>query len=445
MAKLRSSGDLERVNPAPSYATAETPPQPPTKAMISAKRRTFLLLYTGWLSQYACRRSLGFLSPHLHQSLGFSKIQIGAFSSFFNLSYGLFKFIFAVAADNFTASKMIAFGLALTGCVFVSLGLSSHFALFAVLSILSGVTQGLVIAPAPIVAEGWWSAAQKGSQWSRLSTATNVGSFLLSGVGAPVVYYGGWRALLVLVGCFSWCCACATFAWLRDKPRVEGTLTPRPRPVPAISAIFRSLYENVLANRSLWLLSCALFCVNIVRGGVTDWYPLYLVESHQYSASLAASAIMWLELGGVAGSFCVGLLSDRVFQGRRGAPNIVFLLGLLSVVLLDYLLAAASYDQYLLRCAIAFLLGFLVYGPQVLIGLMASEVASSGAGGSASGFVGVFASVGGALSGAPLSLVLDRWHWPGYHRALLCCVALAALFMLPFLRTDRPRLGKQRR
>lgn len=64
------------------------------------------------------------------------------------------------------------------------------------------------------------------------------------------------------------------------------------------------------------------------------------------------------------------LISDKVFKGRRGPAGFVFILGVLVAVLV-YWFNPAGKPIIDMACLIA--IGFLIYGPVMLIGLQALD------------------------------------------------------------------------
>ncbi len=79
--------------------------------------------------------------------------------------------------------------------------------------------------------------------------------------------------------------------------------------------------------------------------------------------------------------------------------------------------------------ALMFAIGFLIFGPQMLIGMAAVELSHKKAAGTSNGFVGWIAYLGAATAGYPISKVAEVWGWYGFFVALGICgfitVALA--------------------
>ncbi|MCV6854517.1 hypothetical protein MZC59_09065 [Yersinia pestis subsp. pestis] len=76
----------------------------------------------------------------------------------------------------------------------------------------------------------------------------------------------------------------------------------------------------------------------------------------------------------------------------------------------------------------------------MLIGMAAAECSHKDAAGAATGFVGLFAYLGAALSGYPIARVMEIWHWNGFFVVISVAACLSAFFLLPFLRAQSPQL-----
>lgn len=81
----------------------------------------------------------------------------------------------------------------------------------------------------------------------------------------------------------------------------------------------------------------------------------------------------------------------------------------------------------------AFYCGLFVFGPQMLIGLAAVECGHKAAAGSITGFLGLFAYLGAALAGWPLSRVIERYGWSGMFSLLSVAAVLMGLLLMPLL------------
>ncbi len=92
-----------------------------------------------------------------------------------------------------------------------------------------------------------------------------------------------------------------------------------------------------------------------------------------------------------------------------------------------------------------FVVGFLVFGPQLLIGMSAAELSHKKAAATSNGVVSCISYLGAAVAGYPLGLVSDIWGWYGFFIVLaLCCVISAAiLFPLWSVKSNPAYTGEE--
>jgi OPA family glycerol-3-phosphate transporter-like MFS transporter len=76
-----------------------------------------------------------------------------------------------------------------------------------------------------------------------------------------------------------------------------------------------------------------------------------------------------------------------------------------------------------------FIIGFLIYGPIMIIGLHALDLVPKKAAGTAAGFTGFFGYVfGSAVAGTGVGWIADRWGWNGVFGAMVACCVMTILF-----------------
>mmetsp|Transcript_29024 Transcript_29024/g.81199 ORF Transcript_29024/g.81199 Transcript_29024/m.81199 type:complete len:142 (+) Transcript_29024:74-499(+) len=84
-----------------------------------------------------------------------------------------------------------------------------------------------------------------------------------------------------------------------------------------------------------------------------------------------------------------------------------------------------------LQWATVFMIGFFLYGPQMLIGLCGAELVGPAAVGASEGFLGYVAYLGAANAGAPLAHVVREMGWTAYFVTLLTACGLALALLVP--------------
>jgi sugar phosphate permease len=232
---------------------------------------------------------------------------------------------------------------------------------------------------------------------------------------------------------------------LRDAPEDRGFLPVEEEKVQSTSVdsvasnkgnLLQNLMHNVLSNPFIWGLAFTYFCVYVVRQGITSWSIFYLIkEKGVVDAGSAAVRVSGLELGGLVGSLLAGRLSDWYISsspggavGKRIQVVILYLFGV-AISLLAF--RAVPSGLAIFQAIIVFMIGFFLYGPQMLIGLCGAEIVGRRSVGASEGFLGWIAYLGAANAGVPLSLLVQQYGWDAFFGALLSSCLVAVLLLLP--------------
>ncbi|MGL5584808.1 MAG: glycerol-3-phosphate transporter, partial [Plesiomonas sp.] len=91
-------------------------------------------------------------------------------------------------------------------------------------------------------------------------------------------------------------------------------------------------------------------------------------------------------------------------------------------------------------------IGFLIYGPVMLIGLHALELAPKKAAGTAAGFTGLFGYLGGSVAAnAVVGYTVDHFGWDGGFMLLIgSCVMAVILLALTMFHDNKAQEDKAR-
>jgi len=182
-----------------------------------------------------------------------------------------------------------------------------------------------------------------------------------------------------------------------------------------------------LNNRYLWAIAVANAFVYFVRYGVVNWVPTYLETAKGFSFTQSSTGWALYEFAAIPGTIACGWISDKVFDGRRAPANLLFMaLTLVAVVVYWLNINGPLWIDYAALGAI----GFLIYGPIMIIGLHALDLVPKKAAGTAAGFTGLFGYVfGSAIAGTGVGWIADHWGWNGVFVTMVACCVLTMLFV----------------
>ncbi|HIF9110618.1 TPA: MFS transporter [Photobacterium damselae] len=400
-------------------------------------------MYIGYAGFYFSRKTFNYAMPAMMADLGLDKADIGLIGTLFYITYGCSKFFSGIISDRSNPRYFMGLGLIATGIINIVFGLSSSLYMLAILWVLNAWFQGWGWPSCSKLLTTWYSRSERGFWWALWNTAHNVGGALIPLVVGYLTLHFGWRYGFILPGIIAVVIGLFICWRLRDKPVTLG--------LPSVGRWRKDhleiaqeneglglssrdiLHKYVIKNKYIWLLAFSYVLVYIVRTGINDWGNLYLTEQFHYSLISANGAISLFEIGGFVGSLVAGWGSDKLFGGNRGPMNLIFAIGIFLSVAALWLM---PFKSYVLQSACFFAIGFFIFGPQMLIGMAAAECSHKNSAGAATGFVGLFAYMGAALSGYPLAIVVEHYHWTGFFTVLVAVSAVIGLLLLPFLKAQ---------
>ena len=414
--------------------------------------KVFLGIFLGYAGYYVVRKVFSLAMPDL-VALGYSKTELGFALSGVSVAYGLSKFIMGNVSDRSNARRFLTLGLVLSAITMIVMGLlpvaTSSIAIMFVLLFLNGWFQGMGWPPCGRVMVHWFSIRERGTKMSIWNVAHNVGGGIIGPLAIlGVAIFTDWHSKLYFPGFVA--LGVAVIAWLliRDTPQSCG--------LPNIEKYkddypdnYSEKYEEemtakeifmkyILKNRLLWSIAFANAFIYLVRYGVLDWAPLYLEEAKGFSISDSGWAYFAYEWAGIPGTLLCGYLSDKVFKGKRAPVSIIYMALVFVSILLYW------FSQSILMNSIALIcIGFLIYGPVMLIGVHALDLVPKKAAGTAAGLTGLFGYLGGALfANIAMGAVVDTWGWNGGFIILLgACVAAIILIGISWIQEANGHKG----
>jgi len=402
--------------------------------------KLLICMVIGYAAFYLTRKSLNYILPALQMDLGLSKSDIGLIGSLFYLSYGLSKFAAGLWHDSKGQRAFMGIGLMATGVLNVLFAFGDSLPLLLFIWTLNGFFQGWGWPPCARLLTHWYSRNERGFWWGCWNTSINIGGAIIPLICAFAAHRWGWQAAMLTPGIISIVLGLWLTTQLRGTPQEEGLPTVgewrndplelRQQQHSPPMGLWQMLRTTMLQNPMIWLLGASYVLVYLIRIALNDWGNIWLAESHGVNLLSANATVMLFEVGGLLGALFAGWGSDLLFSGQRAPMILLFTLGLTVSVAALWL---APVHHYALLAMCFFTVGFFVFGPQMLIGLAAVECGHKQAAGSITGFLGVFAYLGAALAGWPLSQVIERYGWSGMFSLLSIAAVLMGLLLMPLL------------
>ena len=439
----------------PPYKPEQTGPEA-DKRYKALRLQVFLGALIGYAAFYIVRKNFSMAIPML-APFGFEKGELGTVLAMNAVAYALSKFLMGSVSDRSDARKFLPLGLVLASLsmMFMIVPITAFgdnhamaIVLMGVLNFLVGWFNGMGWPPCGRVMTHWFSQTERGTMMSIWNCAHNVGGAL---VGPMAVYgatwFGSWFYAnqpdhYFLIGTFVFPAATAilvallAYCLLRDTPQSCGlpsvekwrndypkNYSEKSEQVLSTKEIF---FKYVLNNKFLWYIAIANAFVYMVRYGCLDWAPTILTEKG-VNLKDAGWAYFAYEFAAIPGTLICGWLSDKLFHGRRALPTILFM-ALVAVFILTYWLFMDNLTAVIISLIG---IGFFIYGPVMLIGVQALDLAPKNAAGTAAGLTGFFGYFFGTaiLANTLIGYVAENVSWNMTFVLLLGACVLSIVFM----------------
>ncbi|MCX8677810.1 MULTISPECIES: phosphoglycerate transporter protein PgtP [Apibacter] len=427
----------------------ERKPESEVKSSYTQLRlQVFIGIFIGYAAYYLVRKNFSLAMPYLVE-MGFSKSDLGIAFSFNATAYGLSKFIMGGISDRSNARKFLPLGLILAAVSTIIAGTSIgmyNITVMAVFQFLVGWFGGMGWPPCGRVMTHWFSVKERGTKMAIWNLAHNVGGGLLGQVTKWGILFASSLSMSVLswkVGMFWFPAGIAiliaiiSYILIRDNPQACGlpsieeykndfppNYSKDSEKVLSTKEIF---FKYVLNNKMLWFVAFANAFVYFIRYGVQDWAPTYLSEVKGYSQSDISNAYTYYELAAIPGTLLCGWVSDKIFKGKRAMTTIIFML----LVIVSIVVYWQNPDSKLVDLIALTSIGFFIYGPVMLIGVQALDLAPKNAAGTAAGLTGFFGYFIGTslLANIVMGKVVESLGWSASFQLLIGSGILSIIFM----------------
>jgi MFS transporter, OPA family, glycerol-3-phosphate transporter len=410
--------------------------------------------FLGYASFYLVRNNLSSVAKDLGTALHYDKAMMGDILGMSAIAYGFGKLFMGAWSDQSDARKFLTLGLILTAICNFAFGMVASYPLHLVLWTLNGFIQGMGWGPCGRALGQWFSVKERGTVFALWNIAHNVGGGIAGVVSAYAASHFDWTYAFFIPGVLALVGSVVVWLSLRDSPesvglpsidvyqKVEAVQTAVPSIQAHVLPIRKILWTYVLSNRLLWIAALANFFVYIVRYSMLDWGPTYLREMKGATVEQGGWAVAMIEFGGIPSTILVGWFSDRL-GGRRG---MVSLLCMIPTVFAFLGILYNPPGHIGIDLALLVTIGFCVYPPVMLLGVMGLDIGGKLAVGAAAGFIGLLGYFGRTAQAKLIGSMLQNHSGVeqmqnGWHQVLLGlagCSALSILLLLPLWKV-RPK------
>lgn len=394
--------------------------------------RVIICSMIGYAMFYFVRKNFSFAIPLLQAEYPeITKAHFGAIMSAGGIIYGISKLINGIIGDRTNARWHLVLGLSVCVAVNFLFGLSASLStmltgttdgpdfiggfitIMSILYIINQIFQGCGFAPCNHLMVSWVPPHELATKMSLWNTSHSIGAFVAAVICG---YLTNWQLCFWVPACISLVGVFFIIVTLRNTPKSVGL--PE---LPKVEGEFEEvegkknnkeftkfLIDKVFKNPVVWVLAITDLFVYVVRFAILDWGPSMLQEMG-LSQALSGWTVAIFEVAGCLGMIAAGYISDKFFKSRSQRVCVIEMaLVAICLVALHYIQDMNTPVLFLFVLALA---GFFLYGPQALLGVVASNEVSKKAASSAVGIIGFMSYFSTLITGYPLGKFADTYGW----------------------------------
>lgn len=325
------------------------------------------------------RQGLPTLAPFFQAELDLSRAQVGLFMSALFGGTVLTAIPAGRLIDQWGIRFGLSFGLALVGLSVILAGTMRSFAEGLVLLLLTGVGHGAMNPATTRAVMVWFEARRRATAMGIKQTGIPLGGVVGAATLPLIAVAANWRLALVAGGVAILFSAALAFLLCREAPGSTATARTAGKPL-----LFR--------NRELWVVNGTSLAMSGLHLCIVTYLALYLYETRSLSAVSAAGFLILTNVGGVIGRVVWGLVSDRLFAGRR--KPVALIIAVSTAATLAAVALAAPALPLPGVAVLSFLLGFTALGWTTVAITLVGEIAGREAVGAAVGLASFMNNLG---------------------------------------------------
>ncbi|MEC9071990.1 MAG: MFS transporter [Myxococcota bacterium] len=397
-----------------------------------ARRWRWRVFSATWLS-YACyyfaRKPFYVVKSSLESELGWNSEMLGLAGASYLTAYALGQFLSGWLGDRWGPRLLVLTGMGVSAGANLVFGLTNSWGTFLAFMVLNGLAQST----------GWCGNVASMAQWTRREERGTIMGLWATNFQVGGVAANGLAAFALGAWGFQWSFFAGSLvlgaAWFyfhfnqRDRPEDLG-LQPL-EPIEEEPNGEETGSRGLGWSRQVWvnvlLVGVFYFFIKFIRYALWSWSPYLLNRYFGLAEDDAGYLSTVFDLAGIFGVLSLGLLSDRLFGGRRVGLCFLFICGLAASCVALYLFGGAS--PLVFAICIGFI-GFTLYGPDaIMTSAGAIEVGSPRSAALAAGIINGMGAVGSILQELVLGRMVSGDDMSPMFGVLLAASAAAAVLL----------------
>jgi MFS family permease len=403
----------------------------PSANEVERRRWTILALVSlshivGAAGQY----SINTLAPFYQTDLQLTRTQVGLFFTAFYLGMACLSFPAGWLTDRLGVGRTTLGGHLFLGCFTLAAACAPSFGWTFASFLFAGLGYSFLNPASTKGVMAWFRSEERATAMGIKQTGVPAGGVVTAVLAPSMVLLIGWRGALAVLGTLNLLFGLVFWIMWREPPEENRR----------IEAVKGAATETETSRLSLIRLSSVSFgtaALLTAQMSLITYVPLYLKEVLGLSSYWASQALALAQIGGMTGRIGWGVISDRLFGGRR--KEVLLLVGIVSITLTWLLSIASAHSSLMFVLPVIFLAGVSMIGYQGVSYALVGELAGTARTGATLGIVISVNSLG-AIFGTPLfGYVVDKTGSYPLAWNLLGATVLVGVLALKFFFDEPPR------
>lgn len=428
------------------------------------------LLYATY---YMCRYNFRFATPGMIAEFGFTKTQISDMLAIWSLAYGTGQLINGLLTDRIGGKRSMLIGAIGTIAVNFIFGFASFagtFTTFSLIWLINGYFQSFGAPGMVKINAAWFARRERGTFAGIFGFMIQLGQVGISHL-APVILGGftfliytvapgEWRWMFRLPPLYTALAAVIMYLAVKQSPdeagfpgAIEDELDNSAGTTTSLAESFKTIFTHPL----VWFYAMAYACTGAVRSSSDQLAILYFQEQLGMDMKTNIPMAVTLTLSAmpmvaVIGSFLSGMISDKVFTGRRSpvAMTLYFfeacVIAVAAVVLLTGVVRPTPSGIFI-GCSFLVLIALTANSTHSIVGSAAPmDIGGKKMAGFAAGVIDSFQYYGAAISLFVTGRVLDatkaQYGWTFWYVIMSGFGVMGGLAMLMVIRKQKRLHGR---
>ncbi len=428
----------------------------------------WVILGAMYASFYMLRYNFRWAAPGIEHDFGFSHATIAKILSASYIAYGTGQLINGLLCDRIGGRVSMLIGAAGTIAMNLIFGFASFagtISTFALIWLLNGYFQSFGAPGMVKINAAWFNRTERGTFAGIFGLMIQLGQVAI-GIVAPIILAGFTLGMIVV--------AKGDWRWLFRLPPIVTALVailvafiPKETPEQAgypgcikdesevggehsneVRVDIKQSFLTIFRHPLVWYYAIAYACTGVVRQS-SDQFAVLFFAKYLHFDPAAFPVFVGLTLAyiapliAVAGSFISGVVSDKVFDGRRSpvAMGLYFMTAIVCAIAAITQLAGLIQPNGLgitLSCLSLILVSFSVNATHSLVGTAAPmDIGGRRMAGFASGVIDSFQYYGPAIVLPLVGWLIDQYGWVTWYPTMILFGIVGGFAMLFVMRKQR--------